>query len=328
MNLDEYYISKPTIEAVGIFTILWCQFEQSKFNANASTSKIREYASAFDLSVDLKALVLALAVKSESKIYLGTSDSERLRDRIYSAENRGKPEDVQAVLDFLDSFSKQLNFTGCLLYIQRIRNNLFHGLKDIYTLDCQRKMISAISELIYYLLNKDYNPELSNLKPSDLKIVARYGTPEMQYQLAVQIETEHRYSISEAAYDLPVMLLKNAAEANHRDAQILLGDYYRGLNYKAALKWYQAAEDNGHPEAHQKIVMCRLRYGTLTADDIRWLEQLFSQGNVQIGMRLGEYYSRKGKCNEAVDWYNKVYESAKSDTLKRRARASIDEINS
>ena len=115
----------------------------------------------------------------------------------------------------------------------------------------------------------------------------------MQYQLAVQIETEHRYSISEAAYDLPFMLLKNAAESNHRDAQILLGDYYRGLNYKAALKWYQAAEDNGHPEAHQKIVMCRLRYGTLTSDDIRWLAQLFSQGNVQIGMRLGEYYSRK-----------------------------------
>ena len=95
MNLDEYYISKPTIEAVGVFTILWCQFEQYKFNTNASTPKIREYANTFDLSVDLKALVLALAVKRESNIYLGTSDPERLRDRIYSAENRGKAEDVQ-----------------------------------------------------------------------------------------------------------------------------------------------------------------------------------------------------------------------------------------
>ena len=59
MNLDEYYISKPTIEAVGVFTILWCQFEQYKFNTNASTPKIREYANTFDLSVDLKALVFS-----------------------------------------------------------------------------------------------------------------------------------------------------------------------------------------------------------------------------------------------------------------------------
>ena len=328
MNLDEYYISKPTIEAVGVFTILWCQFEQYKFNTNASTPKIREYANTFDLSVDLKALVLALAVKRESNIYLGTSDPERLRDRIYSAENRGKAEDVQAVLDFLDGFSKQLNFTGCLLYIQRIRNNLFHGLKDIYTLDRQRKMINAISELIYYLLNKDNNPELSALEPSDLKVIAKYGTSEMQYQLAVQIENEHRYSVFEAAHDLPVMLLKSAAEANHRDAQILLGDHYRGVNYKAALKWYRAAENNRHPDAHKKIVLCQLRYGTLTADNIEWFEQQFIQGDIRVGMWLGDYYGRKKKWDEAVEWYSKVYESAHTDSLKARAQRSIESVHS
>ena len=326
MNLDEYNISKATIESVGAFTILWCQFEQYKFDSNANTSKIKEYANTFDLDADLKTLVLALAVKEESRRYLGTTDAERLKDRIYSEQNQGRPEDVQAVLDFLNVFSKRLNFTGCLLYIQRIRNNLFHGLKDIYTLDRQRKMIDAISELIYYLLNKDCKPELYKLKPNELKTIAKYGTAEMQYQLAVKIEKEQRYSIDEIEYDLPIMLLRNAAEENHRDAQILLGDHYCGINYSAALKWYRAAENNRHPEAHKKIVSCQLRHGTLVASDIKLLEQQFSQGNIRVGMALGNYYCRKEKWDRAIECYNKVCESTQDGSVKERAQRSIERI--
>ncbi len=326
LNLDEYNISKATIESVGVFTILWCQFEQCKFDSNANTSRIKAYASTFDLDVDLKALVLALAVKEESRCYLGTTDAERLKNRIYSEQNQGKTEDVQAVLDFLNVFSKRLNFTGCLLYIQRIRNNLFHGLKDIYSLDRQRKMIDAISALIYYLLNKDYKPELCKLKQNELKAIAKYGTAEMQYQLAVKIENEQRYSIDEIEYDLPIMLLRNAAEADHRDAQILLGDHYCGINYTAALKWYRAAESHRHPEAHRKIVNCQLRYGTLATNDIKLLEQQFSQGNIRVGLALGNYYCRKENWDKAVEYYNRVCESTQNDVAKKRAQRSIERI--
>ncbi|MBB5336118.1 hypothetical protein [Pectinatus brassicae] len=45
MNLEqEYSIKKETIYTLGEFSILWCYFEQRKFGAETSPSKMIEWA--------------------------------------------------------------------------------------------------------------------------------------------------------------------------------------------------------------------------------------------------------------------------------------------
>lgn len=154
MLLERYEISEDTIITIGEFSILWCRFEQVYFSMNATSIKLSKLAN--QIQIDKKFSELYTSVKSNSIKYLGCTDELTIQNRIYSERNPGKDDERQHIYNFLNGNSSQTDWIGCLLYIQRIRNNLFHGLKELYSLNDQKEMFISICELLNYILVKEH----------------------------------------------------------------------------------------------------------------------------------------------------------------------------
>lgn len=148
--LEQYDLNPDTIFIIGGFSILWCQFEQRYFDSEAKTRKLFEWANRQtinDIIIDL-----CSCVRNEANEYLGKMDMDSIRQRIYSETNQGSQEHRAQIHSFLENDDSETHFIGCMLFIQRIRHNLFHGLKGIYTLNSQKKMFDSINKLLDYIL--------------------------------------------------------------------------------------------------------------------------------------------------------------------------------
>ena len=154
MLLERYCINEETIKTIGEFSILWCRFEEVFFDRNASFSKIREWSKKLIINDELRSLYDS--VKLSAIKYLTVIDEESIQERIFSKQHPGKPFEIDPILDFLNPEGSKQDWIGCMIYIQRIRNNLFHGLKSIYSLDDQRNMFIEICKLLDYILKQHH----------------------------------------------------------------------------------------------------------------------------------------------------------------------------
>ena len=153
-------IHKDTVFTIGQFSILWCWFEQDLFDSNLTSSKLKNWAGNYfranESNEHLKHLCVSVCEKS--KFYLGEVDDTLVRNRIYSTTNQGSSESRNTINAFLEGNFSTDYFIGCILYIGRIRNNLFHGLKGLHTLDEQKEMFNSINELLLYILQHQKIP--------------------------------------------------------------------------------------------------------------------------------------------------------------------------
>lgn len=78
--------------------------------------------------------------------HIKTNYEDTIARRVYSTTNGGRPEYIARIKRFLETIN--LDFDGCMLFIERNRNNLLHGEKDIYTLPAQKDMFNAINTLL------------------------------------------------------------------------------------------------------------------------------------------------------------------------------------
>ena len=150
---EKFKITSDTIASIGMFSILWGRFELCNFNPKIDENRIKRWASRYKLSADQKAVYYS--IQSEADNYLGTIDKETIRERLYSEQNKGCEPNRDLIYKFLTN-PDELCVAGCFLFIYRIRNNLFHGLKDIYALNDQKEMIDTICNMLYSVLEKDY----------------------------------------------------------------------------------------------------------------------------------------------------------------------------
>ena len=150
MFVERYYCELETIQIIGEFSILWCRFEQVFFGAKAFPGKVEEYSDSIVQSEENKQLYSSL--KQAATDYLLSIDEGTIRSRIYSEENKGNENRRMHIYRFLNDES--LDWVGCLLFIERIRDNLFHGLKDVYSLNHQKEMFIAICKLLDYFLKE------------------------------------------------------------------------------------------------------------------------------------------------------------------------------
>ena len=153
MLIDRYGINNDTVSIIGEFSILWCRFEQVYFSMHVTSAKLIDLANQIQNDDELSSLYDSL--KSTSVKYLQNTDAPIIMNRIFSERNPGKEQDREQIYEFLNGDSSNPNWPGCMLYIQRIRNNLFHGLKDIYSLDKQKEMFTSICKLLNYILDSD-----------------------------------------------------------------------------------------------------------------------------------------------------------------------------
>ncbi|MBB5336119.1 hypothetical protein [Pectinatus brassicae] len=78
-------------------------------------------------------------------------DDQTIETRIYSENRQPNVQQKKLISDFLEGKADN-PLPGCSLFILRIRNNMFHGLKDIYTLNEQQEMFIGINSFLKFIL--------------------------------------------------------------------------------------------------------------------------------------------------------------------------------
>lgn len=137
------------------FAMLWMYFEGQACGAEANSKRLREFAK--DLySRKLETLRGQLNTPLE---YFKSRYQEAHSDRLGFASRLGDPkrikaDDLDAIIDALsnatvDEVDKAI---GLLLICFRIRNNLFHGTKQISTLQQQEDLFAQLSLILTTLL--------------------------------------------------------------------------------------------------------------------------------------------------------------------------------
>ena len=64
-----------------------------------------------------------------------------------NARNKLSQEEMGKILDFIYSNGREA-FDGCLLAIYRIRNNMFHGLKELDSLNGQLELFKTMNRVL------------------------------------------------------------------------------------------------------------------------------------------------------------------------------------
>jgi len=152
MNVcQKYGIDPATVNAIGEFCILWNHFEQLVFEKDASVDKIRDFSQIVPQEPVLRNYVNC--VRREIRKLLAEANQESVRNRFFTRKaNERQDQQVDIIIGFLNEADGDELF-GCLLCVYRIRNNMFHGNKDVYKLDMQKNMFEKVNELLMYILS-------------------------------------------------------------------------------------------------------------------------------------------------------------------------------
>jgi hypothetical protein len=126
-------LSPETFDAVSGFTVMWNLFEQVVCDNRATVPGLQRVAQRVGRRAPLPEIEASLEFWTAR--YLTGSEFNRSFDSLHFRE-RDRREEVEAVLrgEKNDAESRML---AILIIIYRLRNNLFHGLKQISTLNSQ-----------------------------------------------------------------------------------------------------------------------------------------------------------------------------------------------
>lgn len=137
------------------FALLWMYFEGQACGAEANSKRLRDFAK--DL-YSRKLDQLRGQLDGPWRFFRARygdvqKDPERFIRRL-GEPKRIKPEDQQAIIhalaqDELDEVDKAI---GLLLICFRIRNNLFHGTKQVQTLHQQQELFAQVSYVLTALI--------------------------------------------------------------------------------------------------------------------------------------------------------------------------------
>jgi hypothetical protein len=131
---DARHLKPETLQVVSNFTLMWNYFENLTCGTRADMAKFERVAATVAARGDVPA-AMALALEYWGNRYYGLHGFNALFDGLqFRAGDRRQH--VEAVL------SGNLNdvkdrVLGAIIIVYRLRNNLFHGLKEISTLDEQ-----------------------------------------------------------------------------------------------------------------------------------------------------------------------------------------------
>ncbi len=141
-------VSNEMLLELGEFTILWAQFELKYFNNDCTVNKLCELHKRVSLSNNLKNSCKNL-INNLLEYFQTTKDlitENYIREKLYSTKNNYVNNEVIEVLT-KDPSNESL-ITGVLLIIYRLRNNMFHGLKDCYTINRQFKLFQSVNDFL------------------------------------------------------------------------------------------------------------------------------------------------------------------------------------
>jgi hypothetical protein len=129
------YLQDKTVSCVANFVILWNLFEKEHCEKQACIEKFKGVSIQINDKQPLPE-ALAAALNFWSARYINDGKSNCLFDELFARED-GKAV-VEHVLKETNCGSQQ-QLLALLIIVYRLRNNLFHGEKALWTLDAQRE---------------------------------------------------------------------------------------------------------------------------------------------------------------------------------------------
>ena len=158
MWIKGYEIKDETVLEIGKFAILWNSFENSWCKNDCKAGELKEVAkNIFMDSYYQVEFAQELRRRCES---FGQSKEDYVKNSLHPRNARKSlPENEKLMLRFIkqeveDEGDRDL-VCGCLLVIQRIRNNLMHGLKEINMLDGQIKLFRTANAVLESIKRKE-----------------------------------------------------------------------------------------------------------------------------------------------------------------------------
>ena len=143
---------------IGKFSIWWNMFESQKFDCSFSYEKANEFANKITNDKDNCFKKFAAELKERAmNIFDGQDDclEKYIKTKLYPTTDcraritkREKEECANKVLKFISSDGQEY-FEGALLAIYRIRNNMFHGLKDEFRIELFRAINNVFKNIFY-----------------------------------------------------------------------------------------------------------------------------------------------------------------------------------
>ncbi len=144
VDIIGYDLREETVLAIGKFAILWNIFEREKCNNYCTVSKMEKLI--FNTSDKWHQLAEVLKQRQEQfDLTEGQYIARKLRQQGLNSER------IEKIKNFLQS-SGQDDIVGGLFAIYRIRNNMFHGLKDYQMLNEQKELFNAVNNVLESIL--------------------------------------------------------------------------------------------------------------------------------------------------------------------------------
>ena len=144
-----------TIFEISAFTILWNMFEREKCNCRCTDYKLKciSQANVIDLN---KLNTFALALKNRASLVADNDIEDYVRNYLVPPKAVKKNiirdnEIKEEIIKFIKSDGKKF-LLGGLLAIKRLRNNIFHGLKEYNKLDDQIELIRSVNNVLKELV--------------------------------------------------------------------------------------------------------------------------------------------------------------------------------
>ena len=152
ININNRELSEQTVMEIGKFTILWNIFEKEKCRLNCNSRKIIQLTQNATTNKHWQDLANALQMRTQ---LVGNNTRTYVNERLSQGYGIRRDDDKEQIIEFIDSEGRK-SLAGGLLAIYRIRNNMFHGLKDWTELDSQIELFVKLNEFLTYTLTDSH----------------------------------------------------------------------------------------------------------------------------------------------------------------------------
>lgn len=158
MQFDELTVARfvlpETIETIGRFTITWNLFEHNYMKNKGSEKAISDIPFSPIDEGDRETFYDLIETFRRSVIEYYGANQQEFDDALIKMwfYHSGYGAHITEIKDFFNYENNDLK--ACLYAICRIRNNLLHGEKDVFSINYQAKMVDAASEVLAFM-NRD-----------------------------------------------------------------------------------------------------------------------------------------------------------------------------
>ena len=152
MLIDGYELDDRLVMEIGKFTILWNCFERDYCHNDCNPNVINSIAPTILIDQE-KQQELAIAFKERRGLF-NQITREYVESGLNPENSKGSKDiDKEYMVEFIEQNGEHQT-AGCLLAINRIRNNLVHGLKLITELNGQFRLFQAVNAVLESMSRK------------------------------------------------------------------------------------------------------------------------------------------------------------------------------